>query len=177
MAKTKLETTLVLIKPDALLKSLTGNILTTFSETKLDIVGAKVVQVTKEFAEEHYRHLKEKPFYDELIKYLMGELHGKKKVFALVYSGENAIKKVREIVGSTNPEKAHFLTIRGKFGRVLTSGVFENVVHASSDKKEAEREIKRWFSPEEIIIPTYPTEWKTSTKKELVWKEKRAKKR
>src|SRR3989338_682956 len=96
------EQTLVLIKPDGLVKSLTGNIITTLSETELKIVGAKVVQVTRELAEEHYCHLKEEKFFDELIKYIMGEYHTK-RVLAMVYEGNNAIAKIREIVGETNP--------------------------------------------------------------------------
>ena len=84
--------TLILIKPDGLTKSLTGNILTRLSETKLDIVGAKIVQVSKELAEEHYKELKDKPFFGELVHYIMGEYH-KKKVMALVYYGPEAIQK------------------------------------------------------------------------------------
>ena len=61
---------MVLIKPDGLVRSLTGNILTRLSETKLDIVAAKVCRVSKKMAEEHYCHLKDKPFYEELVQYL-----------------------------------------------------------------------------------------------------------
>ena len=86
------EQTLVLIKPDGLVKSLTGNIITTLSETQLKIVGSKIVQVTRELAEEHYCHLKEESFFDELVRYIMGEYHTK-RVMALVYHGEGAIKK------------------------------------------------------------------------------------
>ena len=145
------EQTLVLIKPDGLVKSLTGNIITTLSETGLKIVGAKIAQVTRELAEEHYQHLREEKFFDELIRYIMGEYHTK-RVLALVYHGENAIKKVRKIVGVTNPEKAEPTTIRGKYGKINSiSNCFETVVHASDSKKSAEREIKLWFSPEELI--------------------------
>ena len=97
--------TLVLIKPDGLKKSLTGNVLTRLSETKLDIVAAKIVKVSRELAEKHYAALKDKPFFGDLIKYIMGEYH-KKKVMALVYWGEDAIQKVRDICGATNPEEA-----------------------------------------------------------------------
>ena len=69
--------TLVLVKPDGLIKSLTGNIMTKISEINLDLVGSKIVQVTKELAEEHYNHLKEEKFFDELIKYIMGQYHTK----------------------------------------------------------------------------------------------------
>lgn len=146
---------LVLIKPDGLKKSLTGNILTRLSETKLEIVAAKMVRVSKSLAEEHYQHLKDKPFFAELIKYLQGELHDRKKVMALVYWGKDAIKKCRELAGATNPEEAEPTSIRGSYGRITTSGVYENVIHVSSDEKDAEREIKLWFAPEEIIVDLY----------------------
>jgi len=148
---------LILIKPDGLKKSLTGNILTRLSETKLEIVAAKMVRVSRALAEEHYKHLKDKPFFGEIIKYLQGELHDRKKVMALVYWGEDAIKKCRELAGATNPEEAESTSIRGSYGRITTSGVYENVIHVSSNESEAEREIKLWFSPDEIIVDLYAT--------------------
>ena len=114
--------TLILIKPDGLKKSLTGNILTRLSETKLDIIASKIVRVSRQLAMEHYKYMKDKPFFEELIKYIMGHYH-KKKVMALVYWGEDAISKVREICGSTNPEEADMVTIRGQYGRITTKGV------------------------------------------------------
>lgn len=147
---------LVLIKPDGLKKSLTGNILTRLSETKLEIVAAKMVRVSKELAEEHYRHLKDKPFFPEIIKYIQGELHDRRKVMALVYWGEDAIDKCRSLAGSTNPEEAESTTIRGSYGRITTAGVYENVIHVSSNKEDAEREIKLWFAPGELIVDLYP---------------------
>lgn len=164
------EAVLILIKPDGLKKSLTGNILTRLSETKLEIVAAKMVRVSRELAEEHYKHLKEKPFFNDLIKYIQGELHGRHKVMALVYWGEEAVKKCRELVGATNPEEAESTSIRGSYGRITTSGVYENVIHVSSDDKEAQREIKLWFSPEEIIVDLYPAkEVFTERKKVQAW--------
>ena len=148
--------TLVLIKPDGLKKSLTGNILTRLSETKLMIIGAKVIQPNRQLVEEHYRHMKDQPFYEELVRYLMGELHTP-RVMALVYHGEGAIQKVRSVCGATNPEEADPVSIRGAYGRITTKGVYENVIHASSDDKESEREIKLWFKPEDIVVPLYPT--------------------
>ena len=149
--------TLILIKPDGLVKSLTGNILTRLSETKLEIVAAKMVRVSRELAEEHYRHLKDKPFFPDLIRYIKGELHERKKVMALVYWGEEALKKVRDLAGATNPEEAVPTSIRGSYGRITTSGIYENVLHCSSNPEEAEREIKLWFNPDEIIVDLYPT--------------------
>lgn len=150
------EQTLILIKPDGLKKSLTGNILTRLSETKLDIVGSKIIKVSRELADEHYKHLKDTPFYEELIRYIMGEYH-KRKVMALVYWGEGAIEKVRDICGKTNPEEADAVSIRGAYGRITTKGVYENVIHASANAKEAEREIKLWFEPDELIVDAYET--------------------
>jgi len=148
---------LILIKPDGLKKSLTGNILTRLSETKLEIVAAKMVRVTKGLAEEHYKHLKDKPFFGEIIQYLQGDLHDRKKVMALVYWGADAITKCRALAGATNPEEAEATSIRGSYGRITTSGIYENVVHVSSNTAEAEREIKLWFAPDEIIVDLYPT--------------------
>ena len=165
------QATLILVKPDGLKKSLTGNILTRLSETKLEIVAAKMVRVTKELAEKHYQHLKDKPFFPELIKYLQGELHDRRKVMALVYWGGDAITKCRKLAGSTNPEEAEPTSIRGSYGRITTAGLYENVVHVSSDPQEAEREIKLWFNPEEIIVNLYPTkEAIVEKKKSKDWK-------
>jgi nucleoside-diphosphate kinase len=151
------QATLILVKPDGLKKSLTGNILTLLSESKLEIVAAKIARVSRELAEEHYRHLKDQPFFGELIKYLQGELHDRRKVMALVYWGEGAIKKCRELAGATNPEEADPTSIRGSYGRITTAGLYENVIHVSSNESEAEREIKLWFCPDEIIVNLYPT--------------------
>lgn len=159
-----IQQTLVLIKPDGLKKSLTGNILTRLSETKLEIVAAKITRVSRELAKEHYRHMQDKPFFEELIKYIRGELHGREKVLAMIYWGEDAIKKVRELAGETDPEKADSVSIRGAYGRITTEGIYENVIHTSTNEEEAEREIKLWFEPDEVIVDLYST-------KEIVEKE------
>ena len=153
--------TLILIKPDGLSKSLTGNVLTRFSECRLEIIGAKILRVGRELAEKHYAEHTEKPFYDELIDYITGKLHKRHKVMALVYYGPNAIDKIRDICGNTNPEKAEPESIRGQYGRILTSGLFENVVHASDTVEAAEREIKLWFEPDELIYDIYPSQKKS----------------
>ena len=157
-----IERTLVLIKPDGLKKSLTGNIITTLSETRLKIVGAKIVKVTSDFAKKHYselgnsltkKHGEEKgnKIFDEVLDYIQGKFHTD-RVLALVYSGPNAVKKVRELAGETNPEKAGFVTIRGKYGRIHSeTGVFENVLHCSDSPENAEKEIALWFKDDEIV--------------------------
>ena len=82
-----LQSTLVLIKPDGLKKSLTGNILTKLSETRLVIIASRVVKVSRELAEEHYKQLNSKPFFEELISYIQGKHHNCERVLALVYQG------------------------------------------------------------------------------------------
>ena len=164
------EATLILIKPDGLKKSLTGNILTRLSETKLEIVAAKIARVSRELAVEHYQHLKDKPFFGELIQYILGELHDRRKVMALVYWGEDAIVKCRQLAGATNPEEADPTSIRGAYGRITTSGVYENVIHVSANEVDAEREIRLWFGPDEIIVDLYPTqEIKEKEVKKRTW--------
>jgi len=160
---------LILIKPDGLKKSLTGNILTRLSETKLEIVAAKMVRVSQDLAHNHYIHLKDKPFFGELIKYLRGELHDRRKVMALIYYGDDAINKCRQLAGATNPEEAESTSIRGSYGRITTAGVYENVIHVSSNPDEAEREIKLWFGPDEIIVDLFPTKNIEETKKIAAW--------
>lgn len=163
------EPTLILVKPDGLQKSLTGNILSRLSESKLTIIAAKIKEVTRELAEDHYCHMKEKPFFEEIVKYLMGEYHTK-RVMAVVYYGEDAIQKVRKICGATNPEEAAPDTIRGSFGRITTKGVYENVIHASGNPEDAQREIKLWFEPDDIVSTLFPTkELIIPQQKKKVW--------
>ncbi len=164
-----IEQTLVLIKPDGLVKSLTGNIIDKLSESELVIVGAKMVSVDRDLAETHYKDLKGEKFFDDLIQYIMGFYHTK-RVLAMVYQGENAIKRVRHITGDTNPESASPISLRGKYGRITTSGVFENVVHASSCPEDAKREIQLWFKPDELTKVIYDTKEEEVSRKETVWK-------
>ena len=162
---------LVLIKPDGMVKSLVGNILSILAETKLKIVGAKLVRVKKELAEKHYERHKGKPFYDELINYITGKLEfHTNRIFALVYEGDDAIEKIRTLVGNKNPENADPKSIRGKFGRINSkTGVFENVLHASDEPSEAEREIKLWFKPSELANVIFKTKEIKVEKAELDW--------
>jgi nucleoside-diphosphate kinase len=171
---------LVLIKPDGLVKSLTGNIITALSETKLKIIGAKIVSVKRELAESHYSNLKEQQIkkrgvekgteiFENTMRYIMGEFHTN-RVFALVYQGEDAIKKIRDIIGPTNPEEADPTTIRGKYGRINSrTQVFETVVHASESEIDAKRETELWFSPEEITENIYPTKIEKISADKIVW--------
>lgn len=152
------ESILVIIKPDGMVRGHAGHVLTRFEETDLRLVAARVVKVSRELAEEHYKHLKDKPFFDELIHFLMGDFHNHQDtVLAFVFNGEDAVNKGRAIAGATNPEQADYHSIRGSLGRVTTKGCFENVVHVSSDAAEGEREIKLWFWPEELAVDLFPT--------------------
>ena len=164
----EIQSVLVLIKPDGLVKSLTGNILTKLSEGRLMIIGSKVVKVSRELAEEHYKQLKDKPFFGELIKYIQGDLHACDRVLALVYEGPDAIKRVRTIAGATNPEEAEPTSVRGAYGRITTKGLYENVIHVSSDPNEAKREIQLWFKPDEIVLDLYPTKKAVKEKVEVL---------
>lgn len=149
---------LVIVKPDGMVKGLAGYVLTRLEATGLQMVAARLAKVTKELAEAHYHHLREKPFYDELIRFIMGEFdNNQDNVLAFAFVGEDAVKKARAIAGATNPEEADYRTIRGSLGRVTTKGIFENVVHVSSDPIEGEREVKLWFRPEELTIELFPT--------------------
>jgi nucleoside-diphosphate kinase len=169
MSTDKNEATLVIIKPDGIKKSLTGNIISRLSETKLQIIAAKMTTISRERAEEHYSHLTEKPFFEELVKYMMGAYHTR-RVMAMVYYGPNAISKIRTICGATNPEEAEPTTIRGSYGRITTRGVFENVIHASESAKDAEKEIKLWFGPDEIAeVKLYPSKETTVKTKVHIW--------
>ena len=152
-----IEQTLVLIKPDGWKRGLTGLVIDRLDAAGLELVAAKMVRVTEKLAREHYRLLADKPFFPNLIRYIRGEFHGLKQnqVLALVYQGEDAIARVRQVAGATNPEQAEPHSIRGSFGRVTTQGQFENVLHASGNRVEAEFEVTLWFKPEEILTPLY----------------------
>lgn len=171
---------LVLIKPDGLVKSLTGNIITCLSETKAKIVGAKMVSVKRELAEAHYSELKQRliekfgekkggEVFESVLKYIQGHYHTN-RVMALVYEGENCIEKIRKLAGHTNPEEADPTTIRGKYGRINSkTNVFENVVHVSDSEENAKREIQLWFEPEELTNVIYPTKKEKVCMDKIVW--------
>jgi nucleoside-diphosphate kinase len=168
MTQSNVQQILVIVKPDAMVRGLSGLILNKLAETKLELVGAKMIAPSQKLVEEHYKQLSDKPFYKGLVEYLQGKLHNCPAVLALVYRGPDAILKIRTIAGATNPEEADSVSIRGAFGRITTKGVFENVIHASSDAKDSEREIKLWFRPEEIVGEIYPTKKVQSQAHEVV---------
>ena len=150
------QATLVIIKPDAIARGLTGVVISRLDVLGLEVIGAKVVRVGRELAEEHYKHIRGKPFFEETVEHIQGKLHHVEAVLALVYWGSNAVERVRQVAGATNPEKAEADSIRAGLGRITTTGLMENVLHASSDAKEAEREIKLWFKPDELVRDCFP---------------------
>jgi nucleoside-diphosphate kinase len=178
MGNTDSEQTLVLIKPDALKNSLTGYVLSQLSEfhTGLRFAGMKVVQVSQMLAEEHYAEHRGKVFFLPLLDYIKGLLHypdepWKHRVIALVYQGRDAVLKIRDIAGPTNPHIAR----EQKPGCIRALGTvvplkdakgnevgqrMDNLIHASATNDEAEREIKLWFKPDDIppSMHTYPVE-------------------
>ncbi len=153
-----IEQTLILIKPDGAKRRLTGLTIDRLEAAGLTLAGAKVVSVSEELAKEHYAFLKDKPFFPNLIRYIRGEFHAIRdcRILAMVWEGEGAVALVRKIAGATNPEEAAPGTIRGSFGRITTDKQFENVIHASGNAEEAEREVKIWFKPAEIVGAIYP---------------------
>ena len=145
------ERTLVIVKPDAIRREIVGATWSKLEALGLDVVGAKVVRVSQELAEAHYQHIRERPFFRETVDHLRGKLHGVNYVLAFVLAGPGAIERVRQVMGATNPEKAEPTSIRGAYGRNLSGGLMENVLHASSDSAEADREIALWFKPQELL--------------------------
>ncbi len=145
------ESALVLIKPDGMQKGIAGEIISIFLAGDLKLTGLKLVQVSPDLAKKHYGHLREKSFFKEIVDYLKGDLHAHNPVVAMVFTGKEAIRKCRAIAGATNPEEANPTSVRGKYGRVTTKGVFENVVHVSSDINESRREIALWFKKKELL--------------------------
>ncbi len=178
MDKRELEQTLVIIKPDALKNSLTGYVLSALSEfnTGLHYCATKIAHVSKMMAEEHYAEHRGKIFFPAILEYLMGLSHyidepWKRRVIAIVYQGRDATRKMRDIVGPTNPLEARtkrpgsirslgtLVPFKDAEGKIIGQRM-DNLIHASATHEEAEREIKLWFKPNDIppLMHAYPTE-------------------
>ena len=143
------ERTLILIKPDAVQRSLTGEILGRFEKRGLKIVGAKLTQVERSLAEEHYAEHVGKPFLAGLLDFITSS-----PLLALVFEGERAIELARQTMGATDPGKAAPGSIRADFG--LSVGM--NLVHGSDGPESAAREIALWFDESELIDYRQATE-------------------
>ena len=135
------EQTLSIIKPDGVQKNLIGEIYSRFEKAGLRIVAARMVQLSKERAEGFYAVHKERPFYNDLVKYMTS---GPVMVQAL--EGENAINRNREIMGATNPAEAEKGTIRADFAESIE----ENIVHGSDGAATAAQEIAFFFGDDGI---------------------------
>jgi nucleoside-diphosphate kinase len=130
------ERTLVLIKPDAVQRSLAGEILGRFERRGLKVVDGMLLTVDRGLAEEHYAEHAEKPFFGELVEFITSA-----PTLALVLEGEGAIGVVRTTMGATNPADSAPGTIRGD----LALSMPDNLVHGSDSPASAEREITLWF--------------------------------
>jgi nucleoside-diphosphate kinase len=169
-----IEQTLVLIKPDALKNSLTGYVLSQLSEfhTGLRFAATKIVHVSAMLASEHYAEHRGKFFFPSLLDYIQGRLHHpkepwKRRVIAIVYQGPKAVSRVRELCGPTNPHKARdekpgcirslgtLEIIKDASGKVLGERM-DNLIHASANTTDAERELKLWFKPNDIPPAMHP---------------------
>ena len=107
--------------------------------------------------------------YEETLSYIQGEFHTN-RVMALVYQGENAIAKIREVAGNTDPEEADPTSIIGKYGRIHSrTNVLENVIHASDSEENAKKEIQLWFQPEELTEIIYPIKKGKVTIDKISW--------
>lgn len=138
-----IEKTFVMLKPDAVQRAVTGEILTRFEKAGLKTVAMKMVWVDSAFSKKHYQEHIDKPFYQEL-ELLLTE----GPVLALVLEGNGAISVVRKMVGATKPEEALPGTIRGDFAHSLGDG--RNLIHASANEADAQNEIPLWFEENEL---------------------------
>jgi nucleoside-diphosphate kinase len=141
-----MERTLVLIKPDGVERNLIGEIIKRFEEGGFRVKNIRMVTPNREFVKTHYAMHRGKPFFGMLIDYLAG-----KPVVAMILEGRNAVSKVREITGATDPSKADKGTIRGDLGNDSREKADKehrsiyNLIHASGTKEEAETEVRLWF--------------------------------
>jgi nucleoside-diphosphate kinase len=145
-----MEKTFLMVKPDGVQRNLIGEIVARFESKGFQLVGAKLMMISTELAEQHYAEHKERPFFSDLVDFITSG-----PVFAMVWEGENAIASARQMMGSTNPKDAAPGTIRGDYG--LTVG--KNVIHGSDSPASAEREIGLFFKDEGLIYKKSINEW------------------
>ncbi len=137
-----MEQTFIILKPSTIQRGLVGDVLTRFQRKGLIIAGIKMMRLSEEILKEHYAHLVERPFFPSLLKSMMAT-----PVIVAVLRGKDVVNVVRAMTGATNCRVAAPGTIRGDFGM---SGQ-ENIIHASDSPENAEIEVKRFFSPDEIF--------------------------
>jgi nucleoside-diphosphate kinase len=131
-----LSRTLILVKPDAFERGLTGEVISRFQAKGLSIEAMKLMQADEELANVHYAEHKEKPFFGELVSFIT-----RGPLVALVLEGTNAVEAARQVIGATDPLEAVAGSIRGDFATEVTF----NLVHGSDSDQSAEREIGIWF--------------------------------
>ncbi len=136
------ETTLVLIKPDATERALAGEILARIERRGFEIVAGKLLRVDRDLGETHYAEHREKPFFGELVDFITSA-----PTWALVVRGDGAIGAMRKTIGATNPAEAEPGTIRGD----LATAMPDNLVHGSDSVESAQREISLWFPDDELV--------------------------
>jgi nucleoside-diphosphate kinase len=137
-----MQRTLVLLKPDAIQRGLAGEIISRLERKGLKLVAGKLMLVSEELANRHYRDHVGKPFFDGLVSFITSG-----PLMAMVVEGENAVDVVRTTMGATNPQEAAPGTIRGD----LANTIGQNLIHGSDSEESAAREVSLFFSPEEII--------------------------
>jgi nucleoside-diphosphate kinase len=130
------ERTLILVKPDAFERQLTGEVIARFERKGLRLVAMKLMQAHEELANTHYEEHTEKPFFGELVSFITGG-----PLVAIVFEGAEAVPAARQLIGATNPVEAAPGSIRGDFALEVTF----NLVHGSDSDESAEREIGIWF--------------------------------
>lgn len=130
------ERTLILVKPDAFERRLTGEVIVRFERKGLSLVAMKLMQADEELANVHYAEHKDKPFFGELVSFITSG-----PLVAMVMEGENAVAAARQVIGATDPVEADAGSIRGAFATEVTF----NLVHGSDSPESAEREIGIWF--------------------------------
>jgi nucleoside-diphosphate kinase len=137
-----MERSLVLIKPDAMERNLSGVIIARLEKRGLKIIAMKMLHMDRALAERHYAVHKEKPFFKDLVEFITST-----PIIAAVFEGERAIEAIRQTMGATDPLKAVPGSVRGDFGLDIQ----QNLVHGSDSIENAAREISLFFSPKEIL--------------------------
>lgn len=137
-----LERTFTMLKPGVLSRRIAGEIISRMERKGFDIVGMKLMRISRPLAEKHYGEHREKPFFGELVDYITSG-----PVIAMVLEGDSAVKILRMMCGSTRVEDAAPGTIRGDYA--MHTGL--NIIHASDSPESAGKETELFFKPEELI--------------------------
>jgi nucleoside-diphosphate kinase len=137
-----MERTLIIVKPDGVQRALVGQIISRFEQRGLRLAGLKLIQISRALAEEHYAEHKGKGFFEGTVQFMTSA-----PVVVMVLEGPNAIAAARQTMGATKPNEAAPGTIRADLGLDIS----RNIVHGSDKAETAEREIKLYFKPEELI--------------------------